>query len=184
MKIQSAQKLFATLLVAVVPAAWGAPTVTVLTNGTSWSCPANVTSVKVECWGGGGAGGSAFKANAISSYAGGGAGGAYARRASVLVTPLASYSYSVGGGGVNSSGIDGTRVSGTNTTFTGDNSITITATGGQGGASAIGNTRGAAGLGSTLGCVGDDGAVFAGGDGAVGNLITAGVGGGGGGGET
>ena len=158
---------------------------TAQTNSTpgpaTWQCPAGVTSVQVECWGGGGAGGSANKTNSVggssSSWGGGGAGGAYARKASVPVTPGITYNYSIGGGGVNNSTNNGDRVSGTNTTFTGDNGVTVTAVGGQGGASAIATGGGAAGLGGTNGCVSDAGAVFAGGDGAAG---VSSVGGGGG----
>lgn len=188
MKIQTTQKsfltLFTLLFLALAPAAWAAPTVTTLTNGTSWTCPANVISVQVECWGGGGGGGSAFKSTGagFSSYGGGGAGGAYAKKASVPVIPTTAYTYSIGGGGVNSSSDDGTRVDGANTTFTGDNGVTVTGAGGQGGASAMGSGSGAAGLGTTSGCDGDVEAVFAGGDGAPGNLNANTYGGGGGGG--
>ncbi len=155
------------------------------TNSTpgpaTWQCPAGVTSIQVECWGGGGAGGSANKTNNtggnLSSWGGGGAGGAYARRGSVPVTPGYVYNYSIGGGGVNNSTNNGDRVNGTNTTFAGDNGVTVTAAGGQGGASAIATGGGTAGTGSTNGCVGDGVAVFAGGNGATG---VSSVGGGGG----
>ena len=55
---------------------------TFLTAGTStWTCPTGVTSVQVECVGGGGGGDGCF--NAIDGDAGGGgAGGAYAKKTS------------------------------------------------------------------------------------------------------
>ncbi len=161
----------------------GAPAVATTTNlyttgSGSWTCPALVTSVQVECWGGGGAGGSANKTN-TSSWGGGGAGGAYARRASVPVTPGHSYTYFIGAGGTNTSAINGTRVAGGDTTFTNDSGVTVTAAGGQGGASAIDSGGGAAGTGSSSGCVGDPGAVFAGGSGVAGVSSYGGGGGGG-----
>jgi hyaluronate lyase len=44
----------------------------ITTYGTSgtWVCPANVTEVQVECWGGGGAGGSAYKPVSGNAYGG------------------------------------------------------------------------------------------------------------------
>jgi hypothetical protein len=47
------------------------------TSNGSWTAPAGVTSVIVECWGGGGGGGSAAGTGA---YAGGAAGGAYSKK--------------------------------------------------------------------------------------------------------
>lgn len=65
-------------------------------DGT-WICPAGVTSVKVECWGGGGSGNNAFGALGGS---GGGGGGAYSRLDAFTVTPGNSYAVTVGQGGV------------------------------------------------------------------------------------
>ena len=61
----------------------------------TWIAPTGVTSVKVQCWGPGGNGGSQ------SSYpaAGGGGGGAYAVRNSATVVPGTQYSVVVGAGG-------------------------------------------------------------------------------------
>ncbi len=70
------------------------------TPGTnSWRCPNNVTSVVVECWGGGGAGGSAqLTGGSTPQYGGGGAGGAYARYNLYAVVPGRTYSINVGAG--------------------------------------------------------------------------------------
>jgi hypothetical protein len=54
-----------------------------------WTCPANVTSVLVECWGGGGAG---------AAGSGGGGGGGYGSKTQA-VTPGATYYLWVGKGG-------------------------------------------------------------------------------------
>ena len=71
-------------------------------NRLSWVCPSNVTDVQVECWGGGGAGGSGYKpASGYGANGGGGAGGAYART-DVPVLPGNSYTINVGAGGVSS----------------------------------------------------------------------------------
>lgn len=64
--------------------------VTINNPGTGhWVCPANVTSVTVECWGAGGAGGAG---------AGGGGGGEYSK-STLTVVPGTTYAYSIGIGG-------------------------------------------------------------------------------------
>jgi hypothetical protein len=73
----------------------------------TWTCPAGVTSVKVELWGGGGggAGGNAT----VASAAGGG--GAFAQLTNYVTVPGANYNISVGnggaGGGANANGTNG-----------------------------------------------------------------------------
>ncbi|OAB26620.1 Por secretion system C-terminal sorting domain-containing protein [Flavobacterium fryxellicola] len=70
------------------------------TAGTStFTVPAGVTSINIEAWGAGGAGGGA---TGFNSSGGGGAGGAYARRNSFPVTPGATYTVTVGSGGIGS----------------------------------------------------------------------------------
>lgn len=66
----------------------------------SWIAPTGVTSVKIECWGGGTSGisGSEFFAGR------GGGGGAYARVDAESVTPGESYGYIIGQGGSVSEG--------------------------------------------------------------------------------
>jgi hypothetical protein len=59
----------------------------------TWVCPAGVTSVQVEAYGGGGGGGGV---GADFTEAGGGAGGSYVRVASVAVTPGTTYQLTVG----------------------------------------------------------------------------------------
>jgi hypothetical protein len=84
------------------------PTVTTFTSGSgNWTAPAGVTSVKVECWGGG---------------------GEYAAEATFAVTPGNSYAYAVGAGGTAVSG-GANGHAGAATTFGG----AITAHGGTGG---------------------------------------------------
>src|SRR5215472_8246865 len=105
-------------------------TVTFTATGT-WTAPAGVTTVDVQCWGEGGNGGS----STVSSHSGGGGGGGeYAENTSVPVTPSTVYSFTIGSGGT-----------GTSTVFTGDSSTTVTA---HAGGNAFGVTAGSGGTGS------------------------------------
>lgn len=104
-------------------------TQTFTTTGThSFTVPAGVTTMKVECWGagGGGQGGSGA----------GGGGGEYAMEPSLAVTAGNSYTYVVGAGGAGGvGGAGGPGSNGGNSTFAG-NSVTVTAHGGSGSTSA------------------------------------------------
>ncbi|WP_460390447.1 glycine-rich domain-containing protein, partial [Algoriphagus aestuariicola] len=71
-------------------------------NG-SWPVPSGVTSITVEVWGAGGAGG---VAGSNPSAGGGGSGGGYVRT-NLSVTPGSSINYFVGSGGSGASGSDG-----------------------------------------------------------------------------
>ena len=136
---------------------------------TNWVCPPNVFTVNVECWGAGGAGGGArgqSTAPASRAAAGGGAGGAYARSASIAVTPGTSYTVVVGSGGVASTN-NGVSVAGGDSWFS--TQSTIIAKGGAGANSLVtsgSDLTSAGGSGSTNGSIGD--VVFAGGNGAAG----------------
>jgi len=161
-------------------------TVTYTTGGTyTWVCPVGVTSVQVECWGGGGAGGWAsdgvFTNNTVNANAGGGAGGAYAKLNAYAVTPGTTYYINVGAGGV-SVNTDQATGPGGDSWFNSVNSpsSTILAAGGAGGQSSIlqsaASAHGAGGAGTTTGSLGD--VVNAGGSGST---TTGALGGGGGG---
>jgi hypothetical protein len=65
------------------------------TGHNSWTCPANVTTIKVETWGAGGAG---------AAGAGGGGGGEYSIKTSVAVTAGHVYDLWVGAGGTANTG--------------------------------------------------------------------------------
>ena len=151
------------------------------TSGT-WTCPANVTATRVECWGGGGAGGSALAIPANNfQNGGGGAGGAYARMDSFPLTPGAIYQVNVGTGGENNSSVNGTTAAGGDSWFNTvlAPSTQILAKGGAGGATASGNTPNhPGGTGSTMGSLGDK--VAAGSSGTSGTAGAPGSGGGGG----
>ena len=110
-----------------------------------------MTSVTVEAWGGGGAGGGVTNNDAEGA---GGAGGQYARSV-VTVTPGASYAIGVGAGGTASTGNGG---AGGDSTFA---STTVVAKGGAGG----GANNGPAGVGSTTNGVGTF--VYRGGNGSA-----------------
>jgi len=166
-----------------------AQTTQTFTSSGSFTVPAGATSIKVECWGAGGAGG-----GSTINHSGGSGGGGGGYTAHVLtVTPGQVISYTVGTRGTGSSGSDGTA--GTASSF-----LTLTANGGGGGdadkgtagagGSATGgviNTTGGSGsIGSNKG--GDGGNGANGGDGGSGGSNANGTsgtapGGGGGGGE-
>ena len=138
---------------------------------STWTCPTNVNSVQVQCWGGGGAGGSALK-NGASGYGGGGAGGTYAGK-SYPVLPGTTYTVNVGSGGVSPATNAFTNgqfaPSGGDSWFNSNNiaSSLILAKGGQGGACALGttvNVYAIGGAGTTNGSIGD--VLFAGGNGS------------------
>ena len=109
-----------------------------LTTGT-FTPPAGITSITVECWGGGGAGGSAQKPTGATGNAGagGGGGGAYAKKMNIPVTPGTPYTVTIPAAAVApASGFTNTEqsASGANVTFTGDAGVSVTANGGTGGA--------------------------------------------------
>ncbi|MCB9044500.1 MAG: hypothetical protein H6550_00030, partial [Chitinophagales bacterium] len=97
--------------------------ITYTTSGT-WTCPAGVTQVTVECWGGGGGCGTSY------TYAGGGAGGGAYASSVLTVVPGNSYSVVVGAGG-------GISEDGGNSTF--GNGPLVKAAGGSSGSNNPGN---------------------------------------------
>ncbi len=101
----------------------------ILTSGTAatYTTPAGITSLLVECLGGGGGGGGSVSAGAGTwgAGAGGGAGG-YARK--FITGAAASYTYTVGANGTGSSVGNNPGGNGTASTFS-----TISAGGGNGG---------------------------------------------------
>lgn len=169
------------------------------TNGAGiWTCPANVTSMKIECWGGGGAGGAALAlpTTANASYrgnvmGGGGAGGSYA--AVIISNPTAGdYSYAIGVGAIPvAQGSDpdyftNLAVSnGANTTFSNTASaVIVQAVGGAGGQSAKNNIAdGVFGLGGVKVASGNIGTTsfYGGSGGDAANIASTTVSGGAGG---
>jgi hyaluronate lyase len=149
---------------------------------TTWVCPANVTAVQVECWGAGGAGGSAYKPVSGNAFGGGGAGGSYAKKNSVSVVPGASYTISIGAGGVSAISPSLSTVSGGDSWFGSGSVTSCLAKGGAGGQTVISSGSGivgSGGVGNSTGSVGD--LFFAGGNGLVGQGSPTNTGGGGGG---
>lgn len=138
------------------------------TSSGTFTVPAGVTSIVVECWGAGGAGGGTT-ANS-SRGGGGGAGGAYARK-TISVNEGETYTVTVGGvtAGAQSAGATGAP------SWFGDPSL-VYAQGGAGGAAPNGGTA-AGGTGSAAASIGD--VVFPGGSGANGTTTASGGGGGG-----
>jgi len=141
---------------------------TYIASGT-WTCPAGVTSVQVEVWGGGGGGGSAFRNASGSVYGSGGGGGAYARLNAFLVTPGSNYTYTVGLGGTAGTTNGGASTAGNGgATFLID-AATLNGNGGSGGTNAISGaaevSRPGGGLGGAAGITGD--VQYAGGNGGT-----------------
>ena len=156
----------------------GGPYTQTFTSTGTWQCPSGVTSVKAECWGGGGAGGSA---RAVSGAGGGGgAGGTYAVTNAYAVSSGTTYTVTVGAAGAASTGsfTDGSASgSGGDSWF--DNSSTgPKGQGGAGGTNKAVAGNGAGANGSTSSSNGDT--KNAGGNGAAG--VGTSIGGGGGGG--
>lgn len=120
----------------------------VLTYGTSWTCPAGVTKVRLRMCGGGGGG---CGGGGTSGTGGGGGGGGGYVEAIFAVTPYASYTYAIGSGGGGSTG-GATGTTGGTSTFTAG-ATTYSATGGSGGrfSSGSGPAGGAGGSGSGAG---------------------------------
>jgi len=170
------------LLVLGDQSAWATTTNFLAGASQTWVAPSGVTNVTVECWGTGGAGGSAKNTVANTSRAGGGGGGGYIKANSIAVTPGTTYTFTVPAGpaGAVSAGLaQGTVANGSDTTFTGDGGVTVTAKGGLGGGAnvdAASSGVGAAGLhvNQTGGT-----ATQQGGDGVAGGSNGAGGGGGG-----
>ena len=134
---------------------WVTPTggfsnLSVLTSGTTWTAPSNVTKIKVTCVGGGGGGGGAY-----NSTAGGAGGGGGTSIKVFTVTGGSSYTYAVGAGGAGGDYYDSGRFppgsstaggGGGASTFT-VGGTTITGNGGNGGSA--GATGGAGASGGT-----------------------------------
>lgn len=138
------------------------------TSSGTFTVPAGVTCISIECWGGGGAGGGQ---NQNTDGGGGGGGGAYSKKLSFTVIPGNSYSVVVGSGGsgvASSKGGDGGDSYFVNTSI-------ILAKGGIGGSPSTG-TPPEGGLGGSASAgIGD--IKFSGGQGEIGRNNSSGQGG-------
>lgn len=146
------------------------PELITTTGAGTWTKPAGVTRVLVECWGGGASGGEAAAAASNNSSGGGGAGGQYARKLITYSQAQQSISYTVAPlqpGLVPSNGND-----------TIWDSNVVVARGGQSAESnGVTGNPAPGGVGSTFGGVGD--VVYKGGSGTFGTTGQSGAGGGG-----
>lgn len=126
------------------------PTVEILTSGTTWVAPANVTKIKVTVIGGGGSG----RKSSVSTPQGGGGAGGIAIDYLITVIPGNSYSIAIGAGGVaqTTSGVNGNA--GGTTTF----NATLSASGGAGGEANIGT--GGVGSGGDINIRGGHGGII------------------------
>jgi len=149
---------------------WGQASVTYSSSDT-WICPAGVTTVSVECWGGGGPGGNGKGFLGRTGMGGGGAGGAYAR-STINVTPGTSYTVTVGA--QQASGLQG------NPSWFSSSSTVFAEGGAQGNpgtATISSNKFGTGGTGSKSSSIGT--VTFKGGDGYTSSSTTVSTGGGG-----
>lgn len=105
----------------------------VLTTGTAatYTKPAGITSILVECVGCGGAGGSVAVTTITLAAAGGGGGGGYCRK--WIASAASTYTYSVGNGGSPGAAGNNPGSNGNASTFTDGASINLSAGGGTGG---------------------------------------------------
>jgi hypothetical protein len=159
-------KAFAGLILFLMPFLSIGQTVETFPASGSWLAPAGVTSVIVECWGGGGAGGSV---NVSGGTGGGGAGGAYARK-TLTVVPGTTYNFTVATA-TTANGSTG------NDSWFGSNS-TVLAKGGPGAANVTTAIGGTGGSWTSNGSIGD--IVYNGGNGGSGAASgNSGAGGGG-----
>ncbi len=134
--------------------------VQVFTASGTWTRPAGIKKIIVECIAGGGGGGATTtNASNESSCAGGGGGGGYARE---LLTSLASSETVTVGGGGNGGAVGGNAgVAGVSSSF----GSLLSATAGAGGAGSVNSTgsvfnaggAGGAGADGTFNLQGDDG---------------------------
>lgn len=174
------------------------PTETTFNTDDTWTAPANVTSVQVECWGPGGGGEAGDATTEPMGLPGGpsgagGGGGAYAR-STVPVVPGEDYTINIGTVGAAGTGSGGNGGDATSTIF-GDN--LVHADGGYGGANQVGGMGGQATLsagtkrssggrggdGKLDGMPGDESGGGGGGGGGSGGFGSFGVGGTGGAGQ-
>jgi hypothetical protein len=158
-------------------------TVTKTSGASTWTVPAGVFEISVECWGGGASGGGSGIADALKiSIGGGGGGGAYVKK-KFSVTPASNISYSVAAAVSGTSGAAGTD--GNPTWFSSNDSSGAVAAGGTKGGYVrshnYGTAGGAGGAGGTTAASYGD-TEYAGGNGKQG--LTYGGGGGGGAGST
>ncbi|MFV8270932.1 LamG-like jellyroll fold domain-containing protein [Flavobacterium sp. GT2N3] len=176
-KIQPIIAFFSLFLMFFFGNTMNGQTTAVFTANGTWTCPANVTSIKVEAWGAGAGGRNNGPDKGITG--GGGGGGAYARFNTVTVIPGMQYIITVGG-------VSAYSTSGAASTAT-FGSTTIIAAGGSVGS--LPGTNATGGVGGTVKDSKGD-VLFAGGNGGGskgdggGSGSGAGGGGGGGGGST
>lgn len=169
------------LILVSANSSWGQG-VTQTTPGTySYTVPAGVTSIKLEAWGAGGAGGSAQTATAgLNTRGGGGAGGSYAST-TISVTTGEVITYTVGAGGT-------AQTTGfTNLTPGGEggfssaslaSTVVVKALGGLGGQSALSAPTSVNGAGGIAYTTGNTGSSFWGGNGGAAATGYSGSGGG------
>lgn len=137
------------------------------TGAGVFNVPAGITSVKVECWGGGGGG---VEGQAPGHNGGtGGSGGEYACEPNYAVTPLAALNYTVGAAGVGDIG-SGHGTDGGATTFDGSH---VKANPGKGALASLARMAGGTGSANTIHF-----------DGGASGIAGANKGGGGGGGSS
>jgi len=142
------QKLNLVLIVlafSIYSISWGQViNITATGNGT-WTCPENVNSIMVECWGAGGGG---QRANGNPAAGGGGSGGGYVR-SNLSVIPGNTYNLYIGSGGSGNSGQNGQS-----TWF--DSNSTLLAIGGRGAGNAVtsNNSWGSGAIAFTTGNIG------------------------------
>ena len=127
----------------------------ILTTGTAatYTTPAAITAILVECIGGGGAGGGTDVTSAVTfAAAAGGGGGGYCRK--WITGAAATYTYTIGAGGTPGAAGANPGGNGAATTFSGSS---LSAAGGTGGGGAAAQTAPALGGTGAVGGAGTNG---------------------------
>jgi hypothetical protein len=112
------------------------------TGANTWTKPANLAAIEVECVGGGGAGGGAATTSSSGAAGGGGGGGAYARKllSASALAGASSFTATVGTGGTAGTAGGNAGNAGGASTFAGTGITTVSAGGGSGGGGGASST--------------------------------------------
>lgn len=127
------------------------PTIEWLTTGTgaTYTTLPEAKAILVEGWGPGGGSGGVDGQSSASAVSVPGAGGGYFQL--YIVGPAASYTYTIGAGGVGGASGNNNGSSGTATTFTDGASVSLTANSGAGGNGMLGTAGSSAARGASGG---------------------------------
>lgn len=163
----STSTLVGTAAINAIVGSGGIKSFQIFTSGTAqtYTKPANVSSILVECVGGGAGAGGVASSLTNGAVGGGGGSGAYCRK--YIASAASTYTYTVGAGGAAGTAGANNGSNGTASTFTDGGSINMSAGGGGFGAGQTATTMPGAGAGSGNGGTATGGDINGHGGGAV-----------------